>query len=267
MSQPFYRLRRQTEFPGEARTGFFSRFSGVAALLVLWEIAAHLGWISRWLAVPPSRLPAEIYRLAQSGELQLHLGATLHRVGVAFAIGGSAGALFGLAAGRFALLRTPAQPLLGALTATPKLALLPLAIAVLGMGESSRNFPAILACFTLMAMHCMDAVQRVQPAYVELARGYGASGFKLFRYAYLPPCLPQIFTGLRLSLAMSLVMVVAAEMIGATSGIGVMIWLAGQSLAMPRLYAGLIVCAALGFTLTSALYWLERRCLPWASAR
>jgi ABC-type nitrate/sulfonate/bicarbonate transport system permease component len=244
-----------------------NRISGVLVLLFLWEIAARLGWVSRWLVVPPSLLPGEIYRMAVAGDLGLHLRATLHRVAAAFLLGGSAGMIVGFAAGRFALLRTPAEPLLGALTATPKLALLPLAIAILGVGESSRNVPAILACFTLMATHCMDAVRRVQPAYVELARSYGAAGFTLFRQAYLPPCLPQIFTGLRVSLAMSLVMVVAAEMIGADSGLGILIWLAGQSLAMPRLYAGLVVCAALGFLFTSVLYSLERRFIPWGTAR
>jgi NitT/TauT family transport system permease protein len=241
-----------------------NQLSGVAVLLAFWEVAARLGFVSEWLVVPPSQLPAEIARLASSGELWLNLGATLHRVAQAFLLGGTVGLAVGLAAGRFVLLRTPAEPLLGALTATPKLALLPLAIAVLGMGESSRNVPAILACFTLMAVHSMDAVRRVQRGYVELARSYGARGFTLFRIAYLPPCLPQIFTGLRLSVGMALVMVVAAEMIGATTGLGMMIWLAGQSLTMAKLYAGLVVCASLGFGLTAFLYLLERRLIAWA---
>lgn len=242
------------------------RLSGAAVLLLAWELAARMGWVSRWLVIPPSRLPAEIFHLAATGELQVHLYATLYRIAIAFGVGGTAGMLMGLAAGRFALLRTPTEPLLGALAATPKLALLPLAIALFGVGESSRNAPAILACFTLMAMHCMDAVRSVQQGYVELARGYNAKGFALFRHAYLPPCLPQIFTGLRLSLAMSLVMVVAAEMIGADSGLGILIWVAGQSLDMPRLYSGLAVCAGLGFLLSAFLYLIERRSIPWALA-
>ncbi|MEP7362537.1 MAG: ABC transporter permease [Acidobacteriota bacterium] len=252
---------------GETFSQRLNRLSGVAILLLIWELAARLGLVSKWLVVPPSQLPAEMLHLIQTGELQLHLGATLQRVVLAFSLGGSVGMLVGLAAGRFSFLRSPTAPLLGALTATPKLALFPLAIALFGLGETSRNAPAVLATFTLMAFHCMDAVRFVQPGYVELARGYGATGFALFRYAYLPPCLPQIFTGLRLSLTMSLIMVVAAEMIGASSGLGILIWVAGQSLAMPRLYAGLVLCAGMGFTLTSVLYWMERKFIPWASGR
>ncbi|MBM3793166.1 MAG: ABC transporter permease subunit [Acidobacteria bacterium] len=186
------------------------------AALALWEALARAGIISPWAAPAPSRLPAAFWALLQSGELAYGVGTTLLRVAVAFAAGSAAG---------FAA----------------------------GIGEVSRAVPAVLACFTIAALHGMDAVAGVRREFIELARCSGAHGWALMRAVLIPSCLPSVFAGLRLALGMALVMVVSVEMVGQPSGLGGMIWVAGQSLAIEKLFVGMILAAVLGSALLQGM--------------
>jgi ABC-type nitrate/sulfonate/bicarbonate transport system permease component len=108
-------------------------------------------------------------------------------------------------------------------------------------------------------------VRSVNPALVELGRNYGAHGFALFQTVYLPSCLPQIATGVRVSLSVSLIVVVSCEMLGADQGLGNLIWTAGQSFSTERLYVGLLTCGLLGGGMVVVLKALERKLAPWAA--
>jgi ABC-type nitrate/sulfonate/bicarbonate transport system permease component len=248
-------------------TGWLWRFSGIAILLLGWEAAARSGLVNEWLVVPPSRLPAVLGSLWQSGELPRHLQATLSRMAIAFGVGSACGLLIGLGAGASRRFARPVESIVGGLHSLPKMALLPLAMALFGIGETSRALPAFLACFTLMAIHGMDAARGVPPALVEQARVYGARGWELAQAVYVPSCLPQLFTGFRLASGTSLVLIIAAEMLGAEDGIGSLIWLAGQAFQMEKLYTGLVMCGLLGAALMAGMAWMEKRLIPWRQTR
>lgn len=239
------------------------RLSGVLAAAALWEIAARAGWTNRWLVVPPSSIPPAMLQLAATGELWRHLNATLFRVLASFAAGAGLGLAAGLAAGGFRRFGAIVDPLLAGLYATPKIALFPLALALLGTGDASRLLPAIVSAFAMMAVHSAEAARSVPQPLLELARSYGAGRRQLFRAVYVPSSLPHLFTGLRLSLGLTLVMVISTEMLGAHEGIGSLLWISAQSLRMELLYGSLLLCAGLGILAVSLLRWAEIFFIPW----
>jgi NitT/TauT family transport system permease protein len=155
------------------------------------------------------------------------------------------------------------QSLFSGLYATPKLALLPAFLILFGLNDASRFLPAGLSCFVLMASYSIDAARAVRPGYIDLARSYGARRPALLWRVYLPACLPSLFTGLRVGLGNALVIVVAAEMLGAQSGLGAFIWITGQTLAIDRMYAGIALCALLGISVSYLFERIERRVVPW----
>lgn len=237
------------------------------AALVVWQLLWTLGAVSGMLVPPPTILLREAWALTASGELPRHIGATLARTGVGFVGGAVAGIALGLLMGvRTAALRA-VEPLASAITAMPKVVLLPLMLLLLGLGETARIALAGLAVLALVAIHTSDAVRHVRPGWAEMAANYGADRQALVRHVYFPACLPQVFTGLRLALANALVIVISCELVSPTTGLGSMIWLAWQTFSLDRLYVAILVTAALGVLLHESLRLLEQRLVPWKLRR
>ena len=205
-----------------------------------------LGVLNALFSPPPTVLLAAGWEMMQSGELGAQVGATLSRMFVGSAIGIIGGLACGLAMGAFDSLQRSLEPIISALNATPKLALLPMLMLITGMGETARLVPIALTSFIILAMHGLDAVRGVNPAYVELARNYGAGRRAMLRRVYLPASLPQIFTGLRLALGRALVITISVELVSSTNGLGSMIWMAWQTFSTEKLYIGVFTAAAWG---------------------
>ena len=236
---------------------------GFCLLLCLWEMSVRFEWVNPLLVTAPTALPAAYARMWRGGELARHLGATLFRLGVSFFLGSFIGIALGVA---IAIWRVPGavlEPILRALHSTPKMALLPLAFALLGIGDASHELPSLAACIAVTALHSMDAARSVPPRLVELARGYGANRWMLIRTVYVPACLPQIFTALRIAVGSAMVLVIGAEMMTAQVGLGSLIWLAGQAFRMDQLYASIILCAGMGVSAMQLITFLEKRIAPW----
>ncbi len=245
------------------RSGLRQTALSVCLVLAAWESAVRAEWVNPLLVTAPSALPATLGVMWRSGELAEHIGATLYRLGMAFGFGSLAGVGIGVLSAGWRVPGVILEPLLRALHSLPKMALLPLAFALIGVGDASHELPAFAACLAVTALHSMEASRNVPPRLVELARGYGASRWMLIRTVYVPACLPQIFTALRISVGSAMVLVIAAEMITAQAGLGSLIWLAGQSFRMDRLYAGLVLCAGLGVGTMEVLTRIERAVVPW----
>jgi ABC-type nitrate/sulfonate/bicarbonate transport system permease component len=234
-----------------------------AALLLGWQWAATFGIIDPLFFPPPSTLLAEGGKMIQSGELGRHLQATLIRALGGFLAGSLAGLGFGLVMGASRRLRESAEPTLSALFATPKLSLFPMLLLLFGVGDTAKIVLIALSTFILVAFHALDAVLNINAAYVEMAANYGARRRDLLRLVYLPACMPQIFTGLRLALSRSLVSAISVELISAQDGLGSLIFLSWQTLATDRLYVAISVAATLGVLLHVALRKAEQRLLAW----
>ena len=135
-----------------------------------------------------------------------------------------------------------------------------------GIGETSRLTLIALTALTITSIHAFDAVRNIHPAWVEMAVNYGASRWALVGAVYLPACLPQVFTGLRLALANALVIAVSCELVSPSTGLGSMIWLAWQTFSTDRLYVAILLTAIVGGALHAALRLLEKRLVPWKIA-
>jgi ABC-type nitrate/sulfonate/bicarbonate transport system permease component len=232
-------------------------------LLVGWQWAASHDVIDPLFFPPPSALVTTAGKMLASGELAGHIRATLTRALGGFLIGGLTGLAFGLVMGASHRLRESTEPMLSALFATPKLSLFPMLLLLFGVGDAAKIALIALSTFILVAFHALDAVLNINTAYVEMAANYGAGRADLLRLVYLPACLPQVFTGMRLALSRSLVSAISVELISAQDGLGSLIWLSWQTLATDRLYVAIFAAATLGVMLHNAVRWLETRLLGW----
>jgi NitT/TauT family transport system permease protein len=232
-------------------------------MLAIWEVCSRAGIVSPVFFPPPSHVLAALASLAADGRLWPHLGATLARVAAGFACGGSAGLLAGVAMGRSARARAVVEPLVAALHPVPKIALLPLAMLVFGLGEASKIAIVAGAAFFPMAINTEAGIRLVNPVHLEVARNYGARGLRLYRRVILPGSLPMIFTGVRLGLNIAFLLAVAVELAAGQVGLGRLVWFSWQTLRTEELYATLVVTALVGSSFHQIVRVLERRFVPW----
>jgi len=234
-------------------------------VVAVWQVLAARHLLNALFFPAPTALVVSGWEMLRSGELGGQLGATLSRMFAGCVIGVLGGLACGLAMGAVEPIRRTLEPCISALNSTPKLALLPMLMLFVGIGETARIVPIALTGFVILAMHGLDAVRGVDRAYVELARNHGAGRRALLRRVYLPASLPRVFTGLRLALGRTLVITISVELVGAQNGVGSMIWMAWQTFSTEKLYVGVITTAALGILFHQGLGLLETRLIPWGS--
>ena len=237
------------------------------AVLALWQMLAMKRLLNPLFFPAPSTLATAGWALIRSGELASQVGATLTRMLAGCAIGVVCGLACGLLMGVAGPIRRTLEPAVSALNSTPKLALLPMLMLFTGVGETARIVPIALTSFVILAIHGLDAVRGVDPGYVEMARNHGAGRRALLHRVYLPASLPQVFTGLRLSLGRAVVITISVELVGAQNGLGNMIWMAWQTFATEKLYTGIFCTAVLGTLFHNGLGSIEARLIPWSGQR
>jgi NitT/TauT family transport system permease protein len=235
-------------------------------ILTLWEIAVRLGYLKPLFFPPPSLIFKTFLKLARNGELQQNLYPTLVRILWGFLLGTVPGLIVGLSMGWSNKFRLFMDPIIAGLYPVPKIAILPLIMLLLGIGELSKIVVVGIGSFFLVTINAMTGVKNINRIYFEVAKNYGAGRFKVFTKVVLPGSLPMIFAGMRLSLGMSLLLVVAVEFTAANYGLGAMIWLAWETLRTENLYVGVIICAILGIIFTTVLRRIERHFMPWEEA-
>ena len=242
-----------------------ARVAGLVAIVLAWEAITRTGW------VPPLFLPSPLGVLASgaemlaSGELAVHILTSLRRIVLGFALGALGGVSFGLAVGVFSLAEAIGNPLIAATFPIPKIALLPLLILWLGIGEASKVAVIMLGVFFPMAINTYTGVRHADPLLIRAAVSFGAGRWSVIRKVMLPSALPMIFAGLRLGAGTSLLLLVAAEMIAANSGIGFLILNAQNLMETTKLMVGIVLLSLLGLASHWLLVRLERTALPWRS--
>ncbi len=150
-----------------------------------------------------------------------------------------------------------------ALYSTPKLSLFPLLLLLLGINDAPRIVVVAIACFIVLAFHGQDAAGASTDVYREVGVVYGADAAALFRKVYLPAAMPTLFTGLRLAVGRSMVVAISVEMVSSTNGLGGLIWLSWQSMAVEKLFVGVATAGVLGAFFHLTLRRLQRRVVPW----
>ncbi len=231
--------------------------------LVLWETGVRVGLIEGRLMPPPSRIAIVFWALAQSGELLTHVEATLVRVGLGFAIGAAVGTLLGALSGAHGMIRKLIDPTIQALRAIPSIAWVPLFILWFGIFEASKVTLIAVGVFFPVYLGVMAAIASVDRKLIEVGRIFRLSPAALTRRILLPAVLPSWVVALRTGLGLGFMFVVAAEIMGASEGLGYLL-VDGQQLGKPdEILVALITFAVLGATCDGLLVALTRPLLSW----
>ena len=237
--------------------------ASLTGILLLWELCGRLGLLNPLFFPVPSLICIAFFDMLADGEIQANLSVTLLRVFVGFLIGTVSGLFVGLCMGASEKVRLFLDPVVAATYPIPKLAIFPLLMIIFGIGELSKIMAIAIGCFFIVVLNTMAGVRNINKVYFEVAKNYGASRIQVFSRVMLPASLPMIFTGIRLALGMSLIIVVGVEFLSANHGIGAMIWYAWETFDIEKLYVGIAICAALGLLFTLMLKKLEEYIIPW----
>ena len=232
-------------------------------LIVLIEIGARNGWISPLTLPRPSDVLFTFGDLWRTGLLWKHLLPSISRLVAGSAIGVSAGIGIGVLIGLFSLVRAALVPLVAAIFPIPKIALLPLFVIWFGIDEASKYALIALGTFTPTVVATYGAVDNVDRTLIRMAQSFELSWFSIVRKIVLPGAMPGILSGLRVSLAIAIILLVAAEMLGAEYGVGAYILEAGSLFDLERLFAGVVILSAMGVAVNAAIGLIERRLLRW----
>lgn len=237
--------------------------SAIVAVLALWELVSRSGWVSTLYLPAPGDIVLTGAGMLVSGEVLINLQASLLRVGAGFFLGSLIGIAAGLLLGFSRLAEAIGNPLLYALYPIPKIALLPLIILWLGIGEVSKVAIIALGVFFPVAINTYSGVKHIDPLLIKVAVSYKASPARLVRQVILPGALPMIFAGLKLAAGTSLLLLVAAEMIAAREGIGALVLHYGDLMLTTKLMVGVLILSLLGVIFTQVLNRLEKLIIPW----
>jgi len=232
-------------------------------LLVVWELLVRAKFLDARFVPAPSTIFETAWQMILSGELWEHVRASLLRLAGGFVVGVVPGIAIGLIMGLNRYVRAALDPLVAATFPIPKIAILPLLMLAFGIGEASKIAVIAIAVVYLALINTMLGVVTLDRVYFEVARNYGAPWRKLFTRVIIPGALPHIFAGLRLSLGVSLIVIVSAEFVAAKSGIGYLIWTSWESLVIEKMFVGIIVITLLGVVFNASLKEVERLCIPW----
>lgn len=232
-------------------------------LLAIWELACRVGWLDTRFFPAPTAVFREFLNMILNGELAKDVGISLSRILVGFVVGAVPGIVIGLAMGISPIVRAIVQPLVNATFPIPKIAILPLFILIFGLGEVSKYAIIAITVIYLVLINTYEGVRDISPIHLDVGQNFGASRLMTFRDIAFPGALPQIIAGLRISMGVALLVIVAAEFVGAKSGIGFLIWNSWQIFEVEKMYVGLMVCALLGFVFSFCFDLVERALLPW----
>ncbi len=235
----------------------------LVVLLLLWQAAASAGLVGTLFLPPPISIGRALWSLTISGVLWQNLSVSLLRLGVGWIVGTVLGVAMGLGVGLFSALRSPISAVVAALFPIPKIALVPLFIIWFGIGESSKIVTISAGVFFPTVIATAGGVDNVARGLIRMGQSFGLSHAAIIRKIVLPAALPAILSGFRVTASIAIVLLVAAEMIGADRGIGAFVLQAGNLYDTDNLMAGIVVLSLLGLVVSGVIGWLERLLLAW----
>jgi NitT/TauT family transport system permease protein len=232
-------------------------------LLVVWEILLWLGLGDRRFVPAPSDIAVRFWELALNGELAVHTTVTLWRVFAGFVIGAVPAIAIGLLMAMFRPARIFFDPLIAALMPIPKVALMPLLLLAFGFGDASKIALVATAVFFPVIVNTYAGAAHIDRIYWDVAKNYGASTWVMFTRVVFFGALPLIFAGLKIALAVSFVVLVAAEFVASKTGIGYLIWNSWELLQVDYMFVGIVVIGFLGLISAVVFQEIERKLIPW----
>lgn len=234
-----------------------------AAIIAFWEFGSQNGFIGKLVLPAPSEAFEAFLQLIETGMLWKHLGASLQRLVIGWICGTILGVGVGLMIGLFSLARAGLQPLVSAIFPIPKIALLPLFIIWFGIDEGSKVATILFGTFFPTVISTYGGVDNVDRTLIRMGQSFGLSWSSIVRKIILPGALPAILSGFRISASIAIILLVAAEMIGAEHGVGAYILLAGSLMATDQLIAGVALLSLMGLTVAWLIGRAEKYLLNW----
>jgi NitT/TauT family transport system permease protein len=257
---------RPVAFRGGGFTPAAGRYSGwiaLALMIAFWQLTGSAGWVNPLFLPAPSAIAVAIYKLAISGALWHHLSWSIMRIGTGWILGTIAGIIVGFAVGLSSLARGVGITFISALFPIPKIALLPLLILWLGIGEQPKIATSALGVFVSPAISVYSGVDAVPRNLIRMAQSFNVPFHAIVRRVIWPGALPSILSGFRITASVALLLVVSAEMIGAEFGIGAFVLQAGNLMQTDQLLAGVVILSLFGLAVGRLINLLETRLLHW----
>lgn len=234
-------------------------------LLALWQVGVSAGFVDTRFFPAPTDIAVDGWEMVISGELVGHVLATLSVVTIGFVVGGALGIVLGLVMGTLPSVEALLRPSVTGAYTIPKLGVFPLLLLIFGLGDAPKLVLVGATVFLLVALATADAAANLPQGMRDVGRSFRAGyGTKLFEIV-LPSSLPGIFTSLRLSLGMSLLIVIATEFVASgREGIGFLIWNSWNLFQPAPMYVGVVTSAVVGVLITALVGLVERLCTPWS---
>ena len=241
----------------------WSGLAVLAACLLAWEAWAHFRGDLAAYFPPASEILVTLARLTWSGELMPHIAATMRRFAEGYALAAvlavGAGLCLGLSRGLYNAL----EPLIELLRPMPSPATIPIAILFLGIGDEMKVAVTVYACSWPILLNTVDGVRSVERLLFATAATFRMSRWARFWKVVLPAAAPQIATGLRVSLAIALILVTTSEMVVSNDGLGYYVLESQRTFQMPQMYAAVVALGVIGYALNRLFLALEARALAW----
>ncbi|MFD6857205.1 ABC transporter permease [Rhodococcus sp. NPDC060090] len=275
IEEPASVIERKADTPAVASTStaagrgravawkIFKPAVAIVAFFALWEIAPRVGLVDDVFLPPLTTVLEAFWELATNGQLAQHLEASLTRALTGFAIALVFAVPLGVAIGWYKPVAETINPILEIFRNTAALALLPVFILILGIGETSKIALVVYASTFPILLNTISGVRTVDPLLVKSARSLGLPSYRLFQEVILPAAVPTIFTGIRMAAASSILVLIAAEMVGAKAGLGYLITASQLNFQIPNMYAGIIAISIVGLVFNGILVTVERRLSRW----
>jgi ABC-type nitrate/sulfonate/bicarbonate transport system permease component len=235
-------------------------------LIALWQVLLMLGVGDRRFVPAPSDIALRYWQMIASGELVYHSAVTLYRVFVGFCLGIVPAIAAGMLMAMFRSVRIFFDPLIASLFPIPKIALMPLLLLAFGFGDASKIALVVIAVFFPVVVNTYVGAANIEKIYWDVAKNYGASQSVVFRRIVFFGALPMIFAGLRIALAVSFIVLVAAEFVATKAGIGYLIWNSWELMQVDVMFVGIVTVGVLGLVATAILQEIERMVIPWKAA-
>ncbi|MDV2470586.1 taurine ABC transporter permease TauC [Acinetobacter chinensis] len=255
-----------TKVPRETSITLISTIT-IIALIAVWWLVTTLGWIDALFLPSPVAVIDRFQDLLTNGYMSIslwsHIGASLGRIGTALIAAVITAIPLGIAIGCNKIVRGVLDPIIEFYRPIPPLAYLPLIVIWCGIGELSKVLLIYLAIFAPIVIATATGVRSVDQAKIRAAQSLGASQMQIIKHVILPSSLPNILTGIRIGLGVGWSTLVAAELVGASEGLGFMVQSSSQLLATDVVIVGILIIAVIAFILEIGLRRLQRKLVPW----
>ena len=240
-----------------------SKLEGILFLLALffvWELASRSEWVNPLIVPPPSKIFASFGSLVATGDIPLQILASMKRAAIGYFLAAAVFIPLGILMGLFDGCHRALEVVIEMLRPVPPPVVIPVALLFFGLEDEMKIFVIFFSCAWPILLNTLDGVRSVDSVLLNTARTFGLSDWKIIRQVILPASAPQIMTGLRVSLPITLILVVISEMVGSTDGIGYFVLDAQRRFRIAQMYAGMLALAILGYAL-NLLFELVYRCL------